>query len=135
MRLVGAGAVAILRPRWLIDSRTTVKVESPIQDEGWKEAAAADRHSPQLRRRMFKPRAGRKWLAPAAAAACTAALGFCFLTLPFLQGPVNYSYDLPFYFRSHTVVQDVVVLYMDEHSEAVLQQGRWEKWDRTVLRD
>ena len=132
MRLVGAGAVAILRPRWLIDSRTTVKVESPIQDEGWKEAAAADRHSPQLRRRMFKPRAGRKWLAPAAAAACTAALGFCFLTLPFLQGPVNYSYDLPFYFRPHTVVQDVVVLYMDEHSEAVLQQGRWEKWDRTV---
>ena len=40
MRLVGARAVVILRPRWLIDSRTTVKVESPIQDEGWKEAAA-----------------------------------------------------------------------------------------------
>ncbi len=81
---------------------------------------------------MFKPRVGRKWLAPAAAAAFTAALGFCFLTLPFLQGPVNYSYDLPFYFRPLAAVEEVVVLYMDEHSETVLGQGRWELWDRAV---
>lgn len=81
---------------------------------------------------MFDSRAGRKWLAPATAAAFPALLGLCFLTLPFLQGPANYSYDLPFYFRATVPVNEVVVLYMDEHSEAALGQGRWDRWDRTV---
>jgi CHASE2 domain-containing sensor protein len=111
-----------------------VNLQSPIQKERPDSPAGAERRqgsSPRLQH-LFERRAGRKWLAAIAAAAFPALIGLCFLTLPFLQGPVNYSYDLPFYFRPSHPVDEVVVLYMDERSETVLGQGRWDKWDRTV---
>lgn len=124
----------ILRQHRLTEGRTIVKVESPIRDEGPNAPAVADRYgySPRLRERVFKRRRGRKWIAPVIAGACSAVLGLCFLALPFLQGPAHYSYDLPFYFRPLTAVDSIVILYMDEHSEAVLGQGRWDRWDRAV---
>jgi CHASE2 domain-containing sensor protein len=62
----------------------------------------------------------------------TAFVGIAVLVLPFTQGLVNLSYDLGFLFRPQTRVDDVVIVYMDEESEARLGQGRWDRWDRTV---
>jgi CHASE2 domain-containing sensor protein len=58
-------------------------------------------------------------------------IGFVVLVLPMTWGLTHLSYDLPFLLRPNQPVRDVVVVYMDEHSEERLGTGRWEAWDRT----
>ena len=65
-------------------------------------------------------------------AALTAMLGVAFLIFPFGEKLVQLSYDLAFYFRGDRPVDEVVIIYMDEHSEERLGQGRWERWDRAL---
>ena len=73
-----------------------------------------------------------RWSTGAWAAAVACLLGLACLVVPFLQDPVNLSYELPFLLRPDIPIQDVVMVYMDEESEARLHQGRWERWDRSL---
>jgi CHASE2 domain-containing sensor protein len=54
------------------------------------------------------------------------------LGLPFTEGLVNLSYDLPFFFRRNVPVNGVKIIYMDEESHKQLGQKWREGWDRSL---
>jgi CHASE2 domain-containing sensor protein len=68
----------------------------------------------------------------AAGAALSALAGLACLLLPLGGVLIDLSYDLPFFFRADRPVAEAVILYMDDQSEALLDQGPWEKWDRSI---
>lgn len=98
------------------------------------QSASRDAPVPDLKELVFsrKSHVADKWRIVVTGVLLAGLAGAACLLLPLFQGPVNLSYDLAFLFRPRAVIDDVVIVYMDEDSEARLGQGRWDRWDRAA---